>query len=169
MKISKRLDDLSSKATLRDQIVKETEDIYYKAGCWVHIVTIIGLSYDKISIRTKSDMSETRASFAIMNNKDCLPNFIKESQRFSTLSGLKINVDKTEILLLGTATPLDIPEEYRPLIKTAVKILGVVLTTDHIKTISLNYTPAIEKMATTIRLWNNRKLYASSKGLCYPN
>ena len=95
--------------------------------------------------------------------KGNIEQILSELHKFSKLSGLKINVEKTEILLLGTATTWDIPKEYRKLIKTEVKILGVMLSINNNRTIILNYDPAIKKMETTIRTWNNRHLSLAGK------
>ena len=64
-------------------------------------------------------------------------------ENFEKTAGLKINVDKTEILLLGTATEKDIPKRYRKNIRKEVKTLGLRMQTDNRSTTITNYRTAL--------------------------
>ena len=65
-----------------------------------------------------------------------------------------MNVDKSEILLLGVGTIWDIPKEFR----NTMKILGVTISTDQKKTHDMNYNPIIDQMKSSLKVWNHRHM-----------
>ena len=74
------------------------------------------------------------------------------------MSGLKINKDKTEVLILGPITTQNIPSMCIPLVKECVKMLGVTIFKEIGETVKFNYKLVIEKMKSTIQRWGNRNL-----------
>ena len=102
-------------------------------------------------------------SIAIINNKTCMDNTFKLIEKFEKAAGLKINVEKTEILLLGNATEKDIPKRYRKNIKQEVKTLGLRIQTDNKQTTTTNYTECMEKMKTTLMIWSKRSMSLAGK------
>ena len=80
---------------------------------------------------------------------------------FQTIAGLKVNLDKTEIVPLAP-----IRKHYNILLKgeqlkwttEPVKCLGIVVSTDREQLIELNYTPIVNKMNKTIQFWNRQHM-----------
>ena len=75
----------------------------------------------------------------------------------------KVNEDKTEALLLGPASYDTIPASGRPFVRDKIKLLGVVLSTDHSKVLDENYNPIVEKIHATLSRWRNRNLSLAGK------
>ena len=65
-----------------------------------------------------------------------------------------MNVDKTEILLLGNTNENDIPKKYRHQIKSELKSLGLILGTEQTKNLKANYEGILGKMKATLDKWN---------------
>lgn len=63
--------------------------------------------------------------FSIMNNQTSINTIFKLLENFTKISGLKVNKDKTEIMLIGWSTSSDTPVSVRPYIKNSLKMLGV--------------------------------------------
>ena len=82
-------------------------------------------------------------------------------EKFQTISGLKVNVDKTELFPMGAirdqkeATYTDRNVKWSP---EGVKVLGITITYDKRKLIDLNYEPIVSKMENIIKIWSWRKL-----------
>ena len=90
-------------------------------------------------------------SLAIKNTKDNLKNTFKALEEFTTISGLKLNVEKSEILLLGSSTIWYIPKVYRMLIRDSVKTLGIMIGTSKKKIREENYKPILDNMKETTK------------------
>ncbi len=79
-------------------------------------------------------------------------------------TGAKVNVEKSEILLLGKAAlnpvSFNMPVSVN---KDCVKILGVYLGRNKSLCESLNWNNKIQKMKTLINMWNQRKLTLNGK------
>ena len=90
-----------------------------------------------------------------------LNEIINTFQKFESLSGLKVNYDKTEILRIGSLKDSD-AELYtiKPLKWSdgPIKILGIFLTTNNEDLLSLNYQPLIDKIVNLVKLWSRRHL-----------
>ena len=97
-------------------------------------------------------------SFTVTNNKQNISEIFKTLKNFESVSGLKVNKDKTEALLLGRSTVSNTPASGRPFIRQEIKLLGVSLCTEASKLCRDNYDPIIEKMKTTLDRWRNRRL-----------
>ena len=102
-------------------------------------------------------------SFAIRNNKNNLHKLFEQLTLFESASGLKLNVKKTEILLLGSAKPQDIPTKFRSNIKEEVKCLGINISKDAKTTARKNTIQAMEKMKSTLKTWSNRQISMAGK------
>lgn len=102
-------------------------------------------------------------SFAILNQPGNLAKLFKCLENFTRISGLRINVEKTELLLLGIGTTWDVPKEYRKLVKEEVKVLGIMISTNKQKLIQSNYNPVLEKMKNKASIWSKRKLSLAGK------
>jgi len=102
-------------------------------------------------------------SLGILCSNQNLENTFNILQEISTPSGLKINVEKSEILLLGNVRKEEISNKYRNLVKGEVKVLGLKLQSDPIKTSETNYNEAKEKMKNSLVNWSKRKMSLAGK------
>ena len=102
-------------------------------------------------------------SFAIVNKKQNLNNLFGILKEFAHISGLKINKDKTEILLLGNSDKKTVHKSYRTFIKEYINILGVKFSLNKHLTINLNYVPIVDKIQNILQLWNNRNISLAGK------
>jgi hypothetical protein len=93
--------------------------------------------------------------------ENSLREIVKIFDSFSKVSGLKMNIDKTEVLPIGSLRNTDITmcNDLRlNWTKGPVRILGVLTTANPEDLINLNYLPAIEKVENTFKSWASRDL-----------
>jgi exonuclease III len=102
-------------------------------------------------------------SFFLKTNKENIENLFRKLKIFGRLSGLNINVSKTEILLLGSSNISDIPSEYQNLVKKEVKVLGCQISVDINQTIKTNYEESYNKMIKTMEFWEKKPLSLMGK------
>ena len=102
-------------------------------------------------------------SFAILNTPGNLDRLLHALEKFTWISGLKLNVEKSELLLLGTSSLWDVPQSSRKLVKDEVKMLGVQISTNQQKVIDNNYNPVLEKMKNRTKIWANRRMSLAGK------
>ena len=84
--------------------------------------------------------------------------FIEALKKFSTLSGLTINCEKTNAMWLGrwknsNECPLGIKWSKEP-----IKVLGIYISTDPKKVIEYNYKSRLKKIKTLLNQWKQRNL-----------
>ena len=127
-----------------------------------HQITIKGITSMNGNSYIISQFADD-TSFAILNHPGNLDDLFKILDRFTSISGLKINVEKSELLLLGTGTAWDIPKEHRKLIKEEVKMLGIMISTNKQKLQHSNYDPVLEKMRNKAAIWSKRRLSLAGK------
>ena len=80
---------------------------------------------------------------------------------FGSISGLRINKDKTKIIWIGKKrNSIDILETQPPLQwgSTEFDLLGLTFSTDMSKILELNYKKYLPVITNTIKHWNNRYL-----------
>ena len=85
---------------------------------------------------------------------------------FGTISGLKINKDKTKIIWIGKKrNSKDILETQPPLQwgSTEFDLLGLTFSTDMSKIMELDYNKYLPVITTSIKHWNNRYLTSLGK------
>jgi len=138
-------------------VAAEVLSLYIKQN--PNIDGIIGKSGEQYTVSQFADDT----SLGILNTKNNLRETFKALTEFSICSGLKINVEKSEIMLLGNSSRKRIPHIYRNLIKKELKILGLKITNSSKETTEINYQEALEKMKSTIDLWNKRKMSLAGK------
>ena len=102
---------------------------------------------------------------AILKDVRSARNFLQLLERFSKISGLKINKEKTEALWLGRnkfniSKPLGIKWSQEP-----IKVLGVYICTDSKKVIEANFSLRIKKLKQQINIWKQRNLSLIGKVL----
>jgi exonuclease III len=102
-------------------------------------------------------------SFAIENDEKSLFQLFECLDTFGNISGLKLNIDKTEILLLGTAKKDEITKRYRKYVKEEVKYLGCSISSDQEQTTDKNINKAIDKLNNLLEKWKHRSTTLSGK------
>ena len=94
------------------------------------------------------------------SKESCLESLVL-IETFGNVSGLRLNIKKTEALWIGSKKDCDLkllPEKDFKWPKKKVKALGVWLSTDPNIIISLNYKEKIEKIRSILGCWNFRRL-----------
>ena len=82
-------------------------------------------------------------------------------ERFRTVSRLKLNTKKTEVLWIGANTGKDeilCPEKNLKWVKDKVKALGVSFSTDPKVTMETNYSDRLTKVNECLGSWEYRRL-----------
>jgi hypothetical protein len=102
-------------------------------------------------------------SFAIKAEHDHIHTLFKILNQYSAISGLKLNLAKTEIILMGEARERDIPNRYKENIKQEIKYLGATISTDNKTTTDKNIDEARKKIEGLITQWQKRKMPLSGK------
>ena len=95
-----------------------------------------------------------------LRNDESLSVFLEAVKKFGNLSGLIINFDKTEILVLGNSiiVPIRDRSTVNIEIKEAVKVLGVYFTYNRPLRQKLNFIEIIGAIKTKLQLWKWRNL-----------
>ena len=97
-----------------------------------------------------------------LKNDKSLIKFLELVLLFGKCSGLVINHNKSEILLLGNSFPAPPNLDHTPLkdvkIKISVKILGVYFTYDHRLRRKLNFDEITKTIKDKLRIWKWRDL-----------
>jgi hypothetical protein len=96
-------------------------------------------------------------SFALKCNKESLNKLFFYLKEFGSITGLKINVEKTEILMMGTTELSDIPVKYKKQVKESVKSLGCKIYKNQRKTTEVNIEEAINKIDRTREKWHSQE------------
>jgi hypothetical protein len=97
--------------------------------------------------------------FVSYNNRN-IDGISKLFKSFQIFSGLKVNVDKTEIMAIGSAKHRDQTEltsgKNIKWVKDKIKTLGVTICHDLYETLSCNYNPLLTKIKNLIIPWSHR-------------
>nr|AAD02930.1 reverse transcriptase [Oryzias latipes] len=84
-----------------------------------------------------------------------LPIIMDSLKDFGTLSGYKINVNKTQVLTLNYSPPQNIKDEYKwEWQADSIKYLGIALHKDFTKMFEVNYGPLNTKLQSDLQRWN---------------
>jgi hypothetical protein len=102
-------------------------------------------------------------SFSLKSTHKAIHELFSCLESYGKISGLKLNIEKTEILRLGDTTESDIPKRYRKYIKNEVNYLGCIIHTDQDKTTKINITTALDKLNKQLEKWNHRATTLSGK------
>ncbi len=99
----------------------------------------------------------------ILANQKSLEHFLALLAKFEEVSGLRVNIDKTEAKWLGSLRhsrrqPCGIMWQEGP-----IKLLGIVLSYNDQEMIELNYSPKVKAIRNTLNMWRQRKLTISGK------
>jgi len=109
-------------------------------------------------------------SVICQNDPESIQHVFKEYERLTVKSGLELNADKTEILILNNTQSETVSFEYlgeKIEIKTVekMKICGLFYATDLNEEYNLNVNEKIKKLTEKIRIWTSRNLTMEGKSL----
>ena len=86
---------------------------------------------------------------------------LEELSRFSKISGLNINFDKTQLVWIGSEklSTRSIKTKWKiSWGSNQFKLLGILFITDLDKMIEINYIPKVTKLEKILKQWNKRSL-----------
>ena len=118
---------------------------------------IQGIIVDGIEIKLELFADDLTA---FLRNDESLSVFLEAVKKFGNVTGLIINFDKTEILLVGNSiiAPTQDRSTVNIEIKEAVKILGVYFTYNRPLRQKLNFIEIIGAIKTKLQFWKWRNL-----------
>lgn len=91
----------------------------------------------------------------IANPTQTLPKFMEMIEIYGSLSGYKININKTQVLTLNYSPPNRIRSLYRwNWDAESITYLGIILTKELSRTFDANYGPLTSKLKSDIQRWN---------------
>ena len=100
-------------------------------------------------------------------NLESLVSAIKTFKKFEACSGLKINLNKTEIIPIGKVKQknIQLPSEIEQIkIKNGpFKALGIWFSDNQLQSEELNLVERLKKMQTLINIWKQRNLSLKGK------
>ena len=94
-------------------------------------------------------------------NEESINAILQAFSKFSEVSGLKINFEKSEVLRIGVIRNSNLVIETDLALKWTkepLKILGISITPNLTEVVDKNINPVIEKMCNIIKIWGQRKL-----------
>jgi hypothetical protein len=97
-------------------------------------------------------------SFFLNNSPGMIDRLFTCLQTYGKFSGLKLNINKTEILLLGKTQLQSIPRNYRNLVSDKVKSLGITLNRNIEETTRLNFEKGKQKVEQSLAFWSKKPL-----------
>jgi hypothetical protein len=102
-------------------------------------------------------------SFAIKEGQKPIHTLFRLLDEYGIISGLKLNIAKTEILLLGNQQKNDVPQRYKRYVLQQVNYLGCKISEDYKETSNTNIDLARTKFINLINIWKHRKTNLSGK------
>jgi hypothetical protein len=109
-------------------------------------------------------------SIICKNDSESIQQVFKEYEKLTKRSGLELNADKTEILILNTENKSDFRFEYNGnsfniTSVDKIKICGLVFGTCDLLEYKMNVHDKISKLKQKIRAWSHRNLTMEGKSL----
>lgn len=104
-------------------------------------------------------------SYLFMQDVESIQNALSDIERFSSVAGLKLNLEKTEGIWLGNYK--DHPPDFNAIAftKEPLKCLGIFVGHDRAKCKEYNWVPKLEKLQNMLYAWKNRELTLFGKAL----
>jgi len=96
-------------------------------------------------------------SIITIRSKEVLNKIFEILNVFETISGLKVNVNKTQVMPIG-ANLGNISQLSEYSVCTNMCVLGVILTCNKNDMIDLNYKPVLVKIRNCLHIWSQRQL-----------
>ena len=128
--------------------------------------------YSNIKVSNKINGFADDIGLAVKNDKTSIDNIFNDYKLFSKLSGIELNLDKTEILKLNNNT---IHQAFTPcqiqvkdvviLTKESIKICGIYFSNNSEIAYERNVLGKIEKMEKQLIIWLQRALSIEGKNL----
>ena len=111
-----------------------------------------------LATRNLNYYSNADDTTGVLQDEDSLKIFLDVLNSFEKVSGLKINISKSECMWIGESR--DCKREILGLkwLKRPIKCLGVYLTYDYDEFIKLNFKQRLKKMENTAKWWKGRGL-----------
>lgn len=120
---------------------------------------IEGITVNNIEIKICQYADDT--FMPLLYKEKCLAESIRSFKNFEQVSGLKINIEKTEILRIGKIKQTNCKLPGNLNIKWTngpVKVLGVFVSTDHEEMLEINYNPKLGRIKNILQMWKQRNL-----------
>ena len=121
--------------------------------------TIKGIRINNIEFKISQYADDTSAM--LDGTERSLNQTLEELSRFSKISGLNINFDKTQLVWIGSEkfSTRSIKTKWKlSWGNKQFKILGILFNTDLDKMIKINYIPKVTQMEMILKQWNKRSL-----------
>ena len=97
-------------------------------------------------------------SLAVKGTEENVKNCFSVLSDFEEVSGLKVNVNKTEALMLGTLNKSLCKNLKINWVEKSTRVLGIHITKDPKSLIDINYDGLIERIAARLQNWKRRNL-----------
>jgi hypothetical protein len=97
-------------------------------------------------------------SFFIVPTIENLEQLLHHLELFGRLSGLRVNIEKTELFKLGREEKNFNLGSHEQLVKDNIKVLGCKIFKNLNRTINTNYNEAFDKMLKAINFWGKKPL-----------
>ena len=111
----------------------------------------------------KSTMFADDATFAMDGSLKSFKKLICILDDFRSISGLKLNVNKTIILRVGSLRFTNIHHLRFEWTSESAKTLGIIFSNDKTKLIKNNLLPKLNDFVNCLKRWNHRKLSLMGK------
>ena len=92
------------------------------------------------------------------NSTECLKGALQELNCFSEASGLRLNIEKTSCMQIGTTNPQHSVNNLGIKWVSHMKILGIIFTNDNNNITKCNLKPKIEQIQKAMAQWRRRNL-----------
>ena len=97
-------------------------------------------------------------SLAILNEPINIERCFEALNKFAVISGLKINVNKTEVLQLGCSRKLNCGKLKLNWVEHSTRILGIHICNTRQGLLEVNYKEILNKLKNKLSVWNMRNL-----------
>jgi exonuclease III len=118
--------------------------------------SIKGITVNGKEIKVSQFADDT--TFYIQPDKKSIEETFETLTKFSRITGLKINKEKTEILILGRTDINKLESNLQQYVKNMVKMLGVSIGKDKYRVIQENFDPIYEKIQNSLKFWKSKGL-----------
>ena len=118
-----------------------------------------------IQIGDKSQVKITQfaddTTLILDGSKESIVNAVKVIQKFGLIFGLKLNVDKSVFLKIGSLKDNEediVPDKNYQCTKDSVKFLGIMISMNKNELFKLNFETQLIKLKTVLDIWSQRDL-----------
>ena len=112
--------------------------------------------YDSAEIRISQYADDT--VLFLENSSECLKGALQELNKFSDLSGLRLNIEKTSCMQVGPLNPQHNENSQGIKWVNQMKILGIMFANDSNDITKRNLQPKIEQIQKEIAQWRRRNI-----------